>query len=185
MAAAHCDEADHPGRVHVGQDANGRGALSVRALLLAIALAIGTGLLVQQVALVYNAGEIESSVPPVPAVFSLLALTALSPLLRRLRPAWALRRGEILVVYSVLVLVVAMSGRRIVRGLLAFLVVPQYYERLADLHASFPGWYAVGDPTAVRDFFESSRAASVPWDLWAVPLLQWTAFLLISWAGLF
>jgi hypothetical protein len=157
----------------------------MRALVLAIALAVGTGLLVQQVALVYNAGEIESSVPPVPAVFSLLALTALNPLLRRLRPTWALRRGEILVVYSVLVLVVAMSGRRIVRGLLAFLVVPRYYERLADLHASFPAWYAVGDPAAVRDFFESSRAASVPWDLWAVPLLQWTAFLLISWAGLF
>ena len=169
----------------MAEDSTERPALSVRAVVVAFALAVVTGLLVQQVGLVYNAGEIESSVPPVPAVFSLLALTALNPLLRRLRPSWALRRGEILVVYSVLVLAVAMSGRRLVRGLLAFLVVPQYYERLADLHASFPAWYAVGDPIAVRNFFESSRDASVPWGLWAVPLLQWTVFLLVTWAALF
>ncbi len=185
MSERHGDEAASDPAADPCPMGDDRGALSVRALVLAIALAVGTGLLVQQVALVYNAGEIESSVPPVPAVFSLLALTALNPLLRRLRPQWMLGRGEILVIYSVLVLTVAMSGRRLVRGLLAFLIVPLYYEHLADLHPAFPSWYAVSDPVAVRNFFEASPDASVPWALWAIPLLQWTGFLLISWAGLF
>ncbi len=159
--------------------------MTARALFLSLILAIATALLVQQVALVYNAGEIESSVPPVPAVFSLLLLAALNPLLERFKPRWALKRGEILVVYAVLVLTVAMSGRRMVRCLLAFLVAPQYYERLAEVGQNIPPWLAPRDEEAVRQFFETSAAGGVPWDVWALPLASWTVFLLVSWAGLF
>lgn len=156
-----------------------------RALLLALVLAIVTGLLVQQVALVYNAGEIESSVPPVPAVFSLLLLAAINPVLERIRPRWALRRGEILVVYCVLVLTVAMSGRRMVRCLLGFMMAPQYYERLHEVGENIPAWVVPKDPEVVRQFFETSPAGRVPWGAWAPPLAAWTAFLIVSWFGLF
>jgi hypothetical protein len=159
--------------------------LTVRALILALILAIATGLLVQQVALVYNAGEIESSVPPVPAIFSLLLLAAVNPLLERLRPRWALARGEMLIVYSALVLTVAMSGRRMVRCLLGFLVAPQYYERLKDIGENIPGWVAPRDPEIVRQFFETSPAGHIPWHAWGTPLAAWTALLIVSWLGLF
>ena len=159
--------------------------MTARALLLALALALVTGLLVQQVALVYNAGEIESSVPPVPAVFCLLILAALNPLLERVRPEWVLRRAEVLVVYAALVLTVAMSGRRMVRCLLGFLVAPQYYERLAAIGRNIPGWVAPRDPEVVRRFFETSPSGSVPWGAWATPLASWTVFLLVSWLGMF
>ena len=114
--------------------------MTVRALVLSLILAVATALLVQQVALVYNAGEIESSVPPVPAVFSLLALAIVNPLLHRLRPRWALQRGEMLVIYAVLVLTVAMSGRRMTRCLFGFMVAPQYYELLEELGETVPAW---------------------------------------------
>jgi hypothetical protein len=159
--------------------------LTVRALVLALILAVLTALLVQQVALVYNAGEIESSVPPVPAVFSLLLLAAVNPLLERLRPRWALGRGEILMVYAVVVLTVAMSGRRMARCLLGFLTAPQYYERLREIGENIPGWVAPRDTEVVRQFFETSATGQVPWQAWAAPLGAWTGFLLISWLGLF
>jgi len=159
--------------------------LTVRALVLSLILAVATALLVQQVALVYNAGEIESSVPPVPAVFSLLALAIVNPLLHRLRPKWALQRGEMLVIYAVLVLTVAMSGRRMTRCLFGFMVAPQYYERLEEVGETVPAWLAPTEPEAVRQFFETSPSGNVPWDAWAGPLTSWTVLLLVAWLGLF
>lgn len=159
--------------------------MTCRAVILALILAVATGLLVQQVALVYNAGEIESSVPPVPAVFSLLLLAAINPLLGRIKPQWALRRGEILIVYAILVLTVAMSGRRMVRCLLGFLVAPQYYDRIKELGANIPRWLAPRDTEAVRQFFETSATGNVPWGAWATPLAAWTGLLLLSWAAMF
>ncbi len=156
-----------------------------RALLLALALAVVVGLAVQQIGLVYNAGEIESSVPPVPAVMCLLLLAGLNPLLGRIHPRLRLARGELLTVYGCLVLVVAMSGRRMVRILLAFLTCPRYYENLAAINTELPAWYAPDDARAITAFFESSRDGAVPWELWAGPLLAWTAFLVVSWVGIF
>lgn len=158
---------------------------SGRALLIALLLAILTGLAVQQIALVYNAGEIESSVPPVPAVMCLLLLAALNPVLRRISPRWRLSRGELLTIYGVLVLTVAMSGRRVARILLGFITCPRYYENLEDIGAQLPAWYAPDDLKAITEFFESSRDAIVPWHVWSGPLLAWTAFLIVGWIGIF
>lgn len=158
---------------------------SWRALVLAAILAVLTGLAVQQVALVYNAGEIESSVPPVPAVMCLLVLAALNPLLRLIGPRWRLSRGELLTIYAVLVLTVAMSGRRMVRILLGFITCPRYYENLADVGAELAPWFAPDDEKAIVQFFESSRDGAIPWEAWLGPLAVWTAFVVVTWIGMF
>lgn len=158
---------------------------TARAVVIAVVLAVLMGLVVQQVALVYNAGEIESSVPPVPAVMCLLALSALNPLLRRLRPGWQLSRAELLTVYAVLVLTVVMSGRFFTRNLMAFITVPRYYQNLEEVGEHLPGPYVPQDESAVTAFFESSRAGAVPWTVWARPLGTWTAFLVVILAGIF
>lgn len=158
---------------------------SARALLVALVLSVLTGLAVQQIALVYNAGEIESSVPPVPAVMCLLLLAAINPLLARLRPGLRFSRGELLTIYGVLVLTVSMSGRRVARVLLAFITAPRYYDTIADIGAAIPGWYAPDDARAVTGFFEASRSGGVPWEVWIGPLAAWTVFLLASWMGIF
>lgn len=158
---------------------------TVRSVVIAVVLAILMGLVVQQVALVYNAGEIESSVPPVPAVMCLVALSALNPVLRRLRPGWQLSRGELLTVYAVLVLTVAMSGRFFVRNMMAFITVPRYYDNLEEIGEQLPALYVPQDETAVTTFFESSRGGAVPWDTWAGPLSVWTAFLVVILGAIF
>ncbi len=156
-----------------------------RALVVGFALAILTGLAVQQIALVYNAGEIESSVPPVPAVMSLLLLAALNPLLGRLGRRLKFSRSELLTVYGILVLTVAMSGRRMVRILLGFITCARYYENLGEIGQAMPAWYAPDDLDVVRAFFESSRDGNIPWDAWYGPLAAWTIFLVVAWIGIF
>lgn len=160
-------------------------APSGRALAVALILAVLTGLAVQQIALVFNAGEIESSVPPVPAVMCLLLLAAINPLLKKLGSRWQFSRADLLIIYGVLVLTVAMSGRRMVRILLAFITAPRYYENLADVGAQLPAWFAPDDPRAITAFYESGPDPHVPWDVWAGPLLAWTVFLVCSWIGIF
>ena len=158
---------------------------SARALTIALVLAVLMGLVVQQVALVYNAGEIESSVPPVPAVMCLLVLAGINPVLRRLRAGWELSRGELLTVYAVLVLSVAMSGRFFTRNLLAFITVPRYYDTLDEIDEFLPELWVPQDQTAVTGFYESTRDGFVPWDVWLQPLGTWTAFLLVTLGGIF
>lgn len=158
---------------------------SLRALVIALVLAVLMGLVVQQVALVYNAGEIESSVPPVPAVMCLLALAGINPLLRRLRAGWALSRGELLTVYAVLVLTVAVSGRFFTRNMLAFITAPRYYDTLDEIDELLPEAWVPQDDAAVTGFFESTRDGFVPWKVWLHPLGTWTVFLLVSLGGIF
>ncbi len=158
---------------------------SMRALVIALVLAVLMGLVVQQVALVYNAGEIESSVPPVPAVMCLLGLAAVNPILRRLRPGLALSRGELLTVYAVLVLSVAMSGRFFTRNMLAFITVPRYYENLEEIGAHLPALFVPEDQRAITGFYESTRDGRVPWRVWYGPLAAWTVFLVVILGGIF
>jgi len=158
---------------------------SARSIVLAIVLAILMGLVVQQVALVYNAGEIESSVPPVPAVMCLLALSAINPILRRIKPDWRLSRGELLMVYAVLVLSVAMSGRFFTRNMMAFITAPVYYDTLEEVQPHLPELFVPVDEQAIRLFYESSRTGRVPWQVWLGPLATWTVFLVVILGGIF
>jgi hypothetical protein len=158
---------------------------SARVIVLSVVLAVLIGLVVQQVALVYNAGEIESSVPPVPAVMALLVLAGINPVLRRIRPSWELSHGELLMVYAVLVLSVAMSGRFFTRNLMAFVTAPVYYDTLEDIQPHLPELYVPLDETAIRTFYESSRTGAVPWRVWLGPLATWTAFLIVILGGIF
>ena len=181
------DSADRPraGLVRRASPGAGEGGLTVRALGIAVVLAILTGLVVEQIALVYNAGEGESSVPPVPAVMWLLMLVAANHLLHLFRSRLQLRSGELLTIYAVIALSTAISGRFFARMLLAFLTVPRYHERLSDVADLLPGWYAPADPLAVAGFFEGSRNALVPWGAWALPLAVWTLLIVLMLGGMF
>lgn len=160
-------------------------APSFRAVAVGCILAVLMGLVVQQVALVYNAGEIESSVPPVPAVMCLVALAVLGHLARRAGLRWRLSRRELLTIYAILVISVAVSGRFFTRNLLAFITVPLYYTNLEDVGEALAEDWVPQDPIAVTQFFESSRSGRVPWTVWVRPLALWAAFLAVTLAGIF
>jgi hypothetical protein len=167
-----------PGRDHEGWP-------PWRAVAVGAILSLLTALAIQQITLVYHAGEPESSCPPVPAITWLLLLVAANHAFHRVRGRLLLTRAELLVVYVVLTVATAMLARFMMRMLLAFLTTPQYHQELAMVGEALPGWYAPGDPAAVREFFEGSRNGRVPWDVWLWPVLVWTALSVLILGGMF
>lgn len=115
-----------------------------------------------------------------PAAFFLLflLLTMLQPVLLRLRPPWALRRGELVTVFFMMMVATAIPTRGVMGMLLPMLGGAHYYASEENrwqqtVHPYLPDWLVVSDSEAVQAFFEGGAL-----DLanWLVPLLWWSVF---------
>ncbi len=121
--------------------------------------------------------QFSSGVPAVVPVVVLFLLTLLMavPITARV----GLTRRELIVIY----LLVMMGSPLLTHSFLAWILVKNvaYYYAAATQHhwqmiflEHVPIWWAPTDPTAVEAFFLGGT--SVPWSLWAVPLVAWSAF---------
>jgi len=159
--------------------------VTVRAILIALVLTVLSGIWVRQAEIVVLATQITESVPPIPALAALLLLVALNPLLAMLGRRFALTRGELLAIYCFIAVAISVLGVGVARFWLALLTACFYFatpsNRFATLHDSFPDWLVVKDPRAIHDLYVRSPTGQVPWSVWAVPLLVWTAFFLALW----
>ena len=158
------------------------GGVTWRAVLLSFLLLLGVALLNFYVELTWGINwswswMFSSGVPAAVPVVILFVLAAIGsmPLFRRA----GLTRRELLVVYSV----VLVGAPVLTHGVLAWMLVKNvayYYSARVQTHwetmflSHVPTWWAPTDPAAVDGFFEGQT--SVPWSLWAVPLLAWGAF---------
>ena len=117
------------------------------------------------------------------AVLLLFTLSALlNPLLKWLRPAWGLERGELLLVY----IMMGMSSpipTIFVSQWLSQITVPFYYAPLENewvqwLHPHIPGWMMSRDLVTQQPFYEGMGADyAVPWRAWLPVLLMWQPFI--------
>ena len=119
-----------------------------------------------------------------PAAFCLLffVLILLHVLLALLRRRWGLRSGE-LVTIAIMMMVAAAIPTRGVTGMLLPMISGTYYYATPEndwadkLHPYLPNWLLMGDPDAVRGFYEGSDGpVAIPWDSWLPPLLYWLLF---------
>jgi len=161
-----------------------RAGLSLRAFLIGLVLCVFLGL-----ALDYNEMAIRGSILhwyfiDRGALFVFLCLVLMiNPLLTLLRRRWSLRRGELLAVYVMLLLLQPASAT--VRPLIAYLTGASYYaspER-RDLQAVLPHvfpWMIPQGTEVVRAFYEGlPEGAPLPWEAWIVPLVSWGTFLMV------
>ena len=163
------------------------GRVTFRAIAVAVALSIIAALWSRQAEILVVAAQVSESVPPIPALASLILLLALNPLLKRFGPRYGLSRVDQIVIYCFVTISSAMCGPGIIRFLLMFLTSPFHYaaanNRLSTIQHLIPSWMAVSDPHAVTGFFRGS-ADGVPWSLWLVPLAAWGAFLIALWVAM-
>ncbi len=158
--------------------------LSLRAFLIGLVFCVFLGL-----ALPYNRMVIQGSVlhwyfVDRGALFLFFCLVLLiNPLLSLLRRSYALKRGELLAIY--VMLLVCQPASAIIRPLLAYLTGAAYYaspER-RDLEAVLPHvlpWTAPQGREVVRTFYEGlPKGADLPWEAWVVPLVSWGAFMMV------
>ena len=124
------------------------------------------------------------------AVFVLFLLVAANTVLVRLMPERALQRGELLVVYSMMIVSVGFLFTGGMPYLVSATTFPFYmatpgndWEHL--IWPYIPGWLSVADPEAVVGFWEGSTTGAVPWSVWLTPLLNWFTFSAALMAAMF
>lgn len=142
-------------------------------------------------------GRVSGSYLPIPPLFlAVLISVGVNPLLRRFRPGWALKPGQLALIFAMLLAACLLPANPVLHDLPSFLsgmcreVAAR--EDVADLHEKtglpaslFPDRAVHGaELTVVTPLFEElPDNESIPWAAWIPPLLSWGA--LITFAGMF
>jgi len=100
--------------------------------------------------------------------------------LRRVRPARAFSPGELLTVWTLLLVSSGIPSGGMMRFLIPHIVGPHYYSNEANaweanLWGAAPDWLKIRDVGAVKAFFEGYPRGQerIPWEAWAGPLFFW------------
>lgn len=164
-----------------------RRGLTVRSFLLALALLVGSNLLMRVCEFVMGR-YVTAGVPPVAAVGGLFLLLVVNALLRGRLARFRLTRGELLVVYAGLCLGLATTNTYGVRSIFPYFSVLRYFEQptnqFAQLAEPLPAWFALRDPVAIQGLYEGLPGKGVPWAAWRGVLLGWGSFLLVLCCGI-
>ena len=95
---------------------------------------------------------------------------------------WGLQWGE-LVTIAIMMMVAAAIPSRGVTGMLLPMITGTYYYASAEnkwaevVHPHLTEWMLMGDPEAVRGFYEGSiGTTAIPWASWLPPLGYWLLF---------
>lgn len=138
---------------------------------------------------------ISDSYLPAAALFLMLILTLLvNPLLRAIRPRWALSNWQLAIAFGIMLVASVLPGQGLLR-LLPYSIakVPLEAGRDAQLAGElakmrlpanlFPGptQFAAPSPACEQFIQELPPGETIPWAAWAGPLLTWSAFLLPGW----
>ena len=116
------------------------------------------------------------------AVFLLFVLTLiLNPLLKLIHPRAGLNRGELLVVYIMMVMASPIPTL-FVGKFLSAISYPYYYATPENewrelIHPHIPDWLMVHDVDIVKKFYEGGgRNEPIPWAAWRPVFLAWLPF---------
>jgi len=116
-------------------------------------------------------------------MFNLFWIVLGNELVKKVRPAWALEPGELLVVYSMQSIASALGSIDFIDVLIPMMAYLDHYGpvegKYQELRPHVPDWLVVKDPAALKSFYlgqESifDRANLVPW---LGPLAWWLGFI--------
>ncbi len=159
-------------------------------LALSLSLTIFGGWWMKQAEVIVLASQVTEAVPPIPALGALLLLLIVNPLLRKLSPALALSRSEMLFIYAFCTIATAVPACGSLRFVLSLTTYPIYYERMQptlrlDLVTPYiPDWLVPKEFAVIRDLYQGRPDAKVLWDVWLIPIASWTVFFVVFWMAL-
>ena len=123
------------------------------------------------------------------AIFLFFILTGLlNSLLRWARPSWSLEAGELIVVYTMMIVASAIPTWGLIANLLPVLPGAYYYATPENgwaelIQPHIREWLVPQNPLAIKYFYEGAPAdMAIPWEAWAVPLMAWTVLILAVYA---
>ncbi len=107
---------------------------------------------------------------------------AINPVVKAIRPGWALLRGELMLVYGMMMVACALPTTGLVAYHLPIMVLGFYYATPENdwahvIHPHIADWMVPQDARAIKHFFEGLPVGeSIPWGVWALPLACWGLF---------
>ncbi len=130
----------------------------------------------------YSAADVGGNAPPpAPTYFLFLYVLLAAPLLLRRSRRLALSRGELLLIYAMMLVAGPITNPDALGFLVPHVVSPYYYNALQPDWALFkpylPGWLGPSDHQVVTGFFQGT-GGRVPWAAWLVPMLAWSSLLI-------
>lgn len=130
----------------------------------------------------YHAADVAGSAPPsAPTTFLLLYVLLLAPLLTRFGKKMGLSRGEMLLIYAMMIVAGPIAHLYAVGYLLPHTVAPLYFLKQEPNWQLFqpvlPRWLGPDNAQAVEDFFHGTGGI-VPWRAWLWPILAWSSLLI-------
>jgi len=127
--------------------------------------------------------EITSTALLIGAIFFLIVLIFLNFLIQRLSPKLALTSSELMVIYVMVVIAMAINGIGMFGFLTPALLNPFWYatqeNEWADFHSYIPSWFYPQDGKAIREFYEGDSSFLRHINAWVAPFIVWTAFVMV------
>ena len=150
-------------------------------------LAIGVALILLNAYWIALVSGIHHSLNPAYAslfiapIVNLFFLLIINTLLKRIRPQFALRRAQLLLVYQMLVILCVVSGHNPMDFILGILAHPFWFATFENeyatlFHRYIPSWFTVEDKGTLTGFFEGNSTLYTPRHLsaWVGPILLWS-----------
>lgn len=119
------------------------------------------------------------------SIFNLVMLILANTLIRRLAPRYVFSQGELITIYVMINIGSALVGHDSLQILVSLMPYTARYATTENKwHQLFadrlPDWLVVKDPTAVKNFYQSGNLYDpVNYGPWLVPVLCWSAFVLV------
>ena len=115
------------------------------------------------------------------AIFLFFIVVIGNGLLRLIHARSALARGELAVVFFLLLLANTLSGRGLPVQLLPVMTGAYYYATPENnwkevVQPFLPDWPLPQGDEAIRQFYEGAPDGAIPWHVWVGPLIWWAIF---------
>jgi len=119
---------------------------------------------------------------PFGPLFLIVLLTLLfNVVLRQIHPKAMLSHTELIVIWCMMVVAVAIPSKAYAEYLLPDLVAPYYLATEENewedvFHQYIPSWLAPKDKYAVTYFYKGTPPRGIPWQAWSKPILAWSVY---------
>jgi len=122
------------------------------------------------------------------AVFTLLVLVLINLVIQRITPKHALTQADLLMIYTMIVMLSTISGHPMMGYLLPAIEHPFWFateeNEWEQLFSNYlPTWLVVHDKDALQGYFQGNSTLYTAKHLkaWLTPVLSWSAFVIVLW----
>ena len=158
--------------------------MTKRAIIIGAILSLGIGLILPVTEFLIQGTRLGLS-SATPIAFFLLFVILIGPqfLIRCVKPKWGLKRGELLVIFAMMMVAAVTPTRGFGGPFFSMITGSTYYASEENewdkiIQPFQSDTIVLKDSNAARQMYEGLDGAPIPWEAWTRPLVWWSIFVL-------